>query len=242
MTALEIDTPQLRATQLVARPGTLPTITFPMTRGHSVDVDGLWEYLYQPADFFGVPMPHRDDLAAAIAGLTGSALTAVSLTIAEADGLPQILVSGAPVTPVRHLEVRIAGADPMAPTQHVADPWWRRMAARTTSRGEVDQFERWLNGRGYADAVVAHVPVLGALVFDTGSGVVGVENPEPISTLDQLERCGAIAKIGHVDVPPADAERAWWISPRYETHPVVEIDGTRFAVDTAVVPPFTRWS
>jgi hypothetical protein len=246
MAALEIDTPQLRATQLVARPGTLPTLVFPVTRSLGPDVDGVWDYLRAPAEFFGVPMPGRDELGhevdVAIAGSTGPALTAVTVTIAEADGSPQILVSSTPVIPWQHVEVRLAGADPTVSRPHPADPWWRRMAARTTSRGADDQLERWLNGRGYADAVAGVVPLLGAVVFETGSGVVGVENPEPTSVLDQLERCGAIATIARADVRPVAAARAWWISPRYETHPVVEIDGTTFPVDTATEPPFGRWS
>ena len=248
-TALEIDTPQLGATQLVARPGTLPTVTFPMLRDLGTDVAGIWEYLSAPADFFAVPMPGLDELDAAIAGFAATVgssarptLAAVSVTIAEAYGAPQILVSGQTVTSVRRDAVRIAGGDSTSPAHHSTDPWWRRMAARTTSRGDLDQLERWLNGRGFADAIAADVPLLGALVVQSGDDVVGVENPEPTSILDQLERCGAISALGRIGALPAGAERAWWISPRYETHPVAEVDGTSFPADTEVVPPFTRWS
>lgn len=244
-----MDTPQLCATQLVARPGSLPTITFPVALGVWPAAADIWEYLRQPADFFAVPMPGLDELAAAITGFaptvtTGASpsLAAVSVTIAEADGAPQILVSTAAVSPVRRDAVRITGGERVAPLHRSTDPWWRRMAARTTSRGDVDQLERWLNGRGYADAVTVDMPLLGALVFGRGGDVVGVENPEPTSILDQLERCGAISTFGRSDARPADAMRAWWISPRYQTHPVVEIDGTRFPVDPEVDPRFARWS
>lgn len=244
-TALEIDTPQLSATQLVARPGTLPTVTFPVLRGLGPDLDGICGYLREPAEFFGVPMPGRTELRhaleMAVAGSTDPTPTAVTVTISEADGAPQILVSRS-AAPARPAAVRISGGDPTAPTPHHTDPWWRRMAARTTSRGDVDRFECWLNGRGYADAVVRGVPVLGALVFETGSGAVGVENPEPTSILDQLEQCGALVTVARADVPPVAAERAWWISPRYDMHPVVELDGTALPVLPVAGPTFARWS
>jgi hypothetical protein len=36
------------------------------------------------------------------------------------------------------------------------------------------------------------------------------------------------------------ADRAWWISPRFETHPVLSIDDTRYDVDPDATAPFTR--
>lgn len=248
-TALEIDTPQLCPTQLVAHPGTLPTITFPMIGGRAPDVAGIWQYLCETAEFFAVPTPGFDELATAITGFAvasatgaGPASFAVSVTIAEANGAPQILVSGAAVRSVRPEAVRIAGGDPALPAHRCTDPWWQRMAARTTSRGEVDQLERWLNGRGFADAVTQGVPLLGALVLQVGGDVAGVENPEPTSVLDQLEQCGAISALGRVDACPTEAQRVWWISPKYEVHAVAEIDGTPFAVDPEAAPTFSRWS
>lgn len=247
-TTLEIDTPQLRATQLIARPGTLPAITIPMTTSSVTDVEGIWRYLSEPAEFFGVPMPALNDLAAAIslfattfANGPAPVLVAASVTIAERDDTPQIVVTGSTVQPSRTEAVRVVGLA-SAPIHRAADPWWRRMAARTTSRAEVDQCERWLNGRGFADGVAEGQPLLGALVFEVGGGVIGVENPEPTSVLDQLAQCGAIATIDRVGECPADADRLWWLSPRYETHPVAELEGTWFTVDPDAVPPFARWS
>ena len=169
-------------------------------------------------------------------------MVAASVTISDADGEPTIVVSSSAVQPLRRDAVRIAGDESVPQAHDANDPWWRRMAARTTSRGELDQRERWLNGRGYADGLSDGLPLLGALLFETSDGVVGVENPEPTSLLDQLARCGVIAPIRRVSASPSDARHVWWVSPRYETHPVVELDGTRFAVDDEAVPPFARWS
>lgn len=249
VTALETDTQLLCATQLIARPGTLPTVTIPMAGSRQLDVDSIWRYLCEPAEFFGIPMPGRAELAAALAeaaariwGGTGPALVAISVTIAEADGASRLLVSGAAVQPLRTEPVLIEGDDSVPQAHRATDPWWRRMAARTTSRGELDQRERWLNRRGYADGLSDGEPMLGALVFETPGGVVGVENPEPTSVLDQLAQCGVLADIRRVCAPPPDAERVWWVSPRYETHPVAELDGARLAVADGAAPSFARWS
>jgi hypothetical protein len=252
VTALDADAHQVRATHFITRPGTLPTITIPMAGGRWPDVDGVWSYLREPAEFFGIPMPGPTELTAALSDFaakvgkdTDPALVAASLVVLDVDGASQIVVSGTAVQPLRPAAVRIA-CDEAVPHAHRArDPWWRRMAARTTSRGEVDQRERWLNGRGYVDGLSDGEPLLGALVFETPGGAVGAENPEPTSVLDQLARCGVIAPIGRVAAPPADAVRVWWVSPQYETHPVAELAGARFPVDTSeaeAVPSFARWS
>lgn len=248
-TALEIDAPQLCATRLVAHPGTLPTVTIPLTKACVPDVDGIWRYLHEPSEFFGYRMPNRNLLAAALSEFSATAwnranpaLLAASITIVEGDVAPQILVTGSEAQPLRPDAVRVALEDAVPPAHRSTDPWWRRMAARTTSRGELDQRERWLNGRGYADAVSEGVPMLGALVFETGGSIVGVENSEPTSVIDQLQQCGVITAIGRSPSRPTDAERVWWLSPRYETHPVAEIDGTSFATDVKAVPSFARWS
>jgi hypothetical protein len=78
--------------------------------------------------------------------------------------------------------------------------------------------------------------MLGALVFDTATGLVGIDNPEPTSVLDLLGRCGVITGIRRVDVRPTGAHRAWWIAPTFKTHPVANIDDTVFDVEDR--PPF----
>jgi hypothetical protein len=95
-----------------------------------------------------------------------------------------------------------------------------------------------LNDGGYADGITAGIPLLGALVFDTAAGLVGIDNPEPTSILDLLDRCGVITGIRRVDARQAGARRAWWISPGFQTHPVASIDDTAFDVDPGVRPPF----
>ena len=249
VTALETDTQLLCATQLSTRPGTLPTVTIPMAGGRLPDADRLWRYLREPAEFFGIPMPGPGDLTAAVAEFaaaiwdgTGPALVAMTVTIVAADGGPRILVSGEAVQPLRSDPVRVDGACSAPHAHRATDPWWRRMAARTTSRGELDQRERWLNGLGTVDALSDGEPLLGALVFEGPGGVVGVENPEPTSVLDQLAQCGLIEEIRRVPAPLDDAERVWWVSPRYETHPVAELGGRRFSVGDEAVPSFGRWS
>jgi hypothetical protein len=249
MTTQEIDAPQLRATQLIASPGSLPTITVPMSGSSLPDVDGTWRHLSEPAEFFGVRMPGLDDLVAAITAFVTTTskgaspvLITATVTIAETDDAPHILVTGSAVTPMRGEPVRVDGDLPMPAQPRATDPWWRRMAARTTSRAEADRRERWLNGRGYADGMSDGQPVLGALVFETSGEIVGVENSEPTSILDQLTQCGVIAVIDRVTECPAGADRAWWLSPRYRTHPVAELDGRRWPVGPNAVPTFARWS
>ena len=211
------------------------------------DVGAIWAYLAEPADFFGLAMPPLDDLTAAVSAFAATfpedaALVATDVTISEVNRLPEILVTGSAVAPRRGDAVRIDG--PRTPPLHQAsDPWWRRMAARTTSRGELDQCQRWLNGRGFADGVSkVGRPLLGALVFEYDGAVVGVEDSEPTSVLDQMAQCGAIDEIDRVDECRTIADRVWWVSPRYRTHPVEELDGTAFPVDGDAVPPLARWS
>jgi hypothetical protein len=245
VTASESDAPYVRAIQLITRPGTLPAITIPIANGRWSDVDGIWSYLREPADFFGIAMPGPAALIAALtdfAATTDAALTAVSVVIVETDGASEVVVTGAAGQPLRSTPVRICADDSLPHAHRTSDPQWRRMAARTTSRGEVDQCERWLNGRGYADALSGGEPLLGALVVETPRGVLGVENPEPTSVLDQLTACGATAPITRAAQPPAGVVRAWWVSPRFETHPVAELAGVHLPSDADAAPSFARWT
>lgn len=238
-------------TQVITRPGGNPTITLPIRAGVEPDLDGLWQYLADPAEFFGLPMPDRSDLRDAVTRFIETVSAAVpdpvvaaAITVLEIGDQTRAVVTGRVISPVRVETVRIAGTDAPLPVSRHDDPHWRRMAARTTSRGETDQIRRWLTGRGYADAIenrtVRGAPLLGALVFDTTAGLRGVDNPEPVSILDQMTACGLIEPVDRVDGCPADATRAWWISPGFETHPVARIDGTDYQVDAKSVPPFAR--
>jgi hypothetical protein len=237
----EIDTPLIPAMQVIARLGTDPTITVPMVAGTEPDVEGIWRYLSEPAEFFDVPMPDREALHSALAGFARGldgrhgGLIAATVTLVEVDGRPDFVVTGSIVDRIRQASVRIAGCDDGLPTPRPTDPLWLRMAARTTSRGGVDQIQRWLSEGGYVDAVpaatLAGAPLLGALVFDAAAELVGVENPEPTSVLDQLERCGAVTGVRRVGERPDRADRAWWISPNFETHPVASIGEVPYRAD-----------
>ncbi|MBJ7341660.1 hypothetical protein [Mycolicibacterium sp.] len=238
-TTLEPDSHTLCASQSFTRPGGLPTIMIPMVGARRPADDGVWQYLQDAADFFGITMPSPTDVTTALAECTAPQLVAVTITI-TGDGVA--VVSTTDVQPLSRDAVRIVGDESVPQAHRAVDPWWRRMASRTTSRGELDQRERWLNGRGYADGMSDGWPLLGALLFETPDGIVGVENPEPTSVLDQLTQCEVIAPIAQGSTLPTDAQRVWWISPRYQTHPVAELAGTRFSVDDEAVPPFARWS
>jgi hypothetical protein len=240
-TALETDASQLRAAQLVSRPGTLPTVTIPMAAGRLPDVDELWRHLAEPAEFFGLAMPRPAELARVLSGVRHRSPVATTVTIVEDDGATRFAASAVTVAPWQPDAVRLAG-DAVPQAHRAADPWWRRMAARTTSKGELDQRARWLAAHGYADAVSEGQPVLGALVFQTTHGLLAVENPEPTSVLDQLMRSGAITALDFAPACPAVFERVWWVSPHYQTHPVAELDGTRCHADSETVPSFARWT
>jgi hypothetical protein len=240
-------------TQVITRPGGNPTITFPVRVGGEPDLEVLWHHLAEPAEFFGISMPGRSDLHAAVTGFIGAvpavapgAVVATAVTLLDVDGQTRVVVTGDVIRPVRAEAVRIAGTDAPLPTPRPDDPHWQRMASRTTSKGQADQIRRWLAGQGYADAVAVGegrgAPFLGALVFDTAGGLRGIDNPEPISILDQMSACGLIEAVGRVDQCPADTTRAWWISPSFETHPVASIDGTDYPVDASAIPPFARQS
>jgi hypothetical protein len=244
----EIGRPLLPAMHLVARPGTSPTITLPVPSGHRPDVDALWTFLAEAADFFGTPMPDREAVSAALHPFVARAaavpMVALDVTVVELDGSGHCVVTGTEVRPVRTDPVRIDVCDVESPLTRADDPSWRRMAARTTSRGAEDQLRRWLNGRGYADGVsagaVLGVPFLGALIFQSGDDLCGLDNPEPTSILNQLQQCGAIADVRRTQQCPGDAEHAWWISPRFEIHPVGAVGATQFSVDHGAVPTFAR--
>ena len=137
--------------------------------GAEPDVEGLWQYLDEPAEFFGLSMPVRSDLREAVTGFLQSvsaaapdSVVATAVTLLDVDGQTRVVVTGERITPVRADAVRIAGTDAPLPASRPNDPHWRRMAARTTSRAEADQIRRWLAGRGYADAIEIRTASRGA--------------------------------------------------------------------------------
>ncbi len=242
----EIGHPVFAATQVMAHPGTSPTVSVPVVNGRPPDVDAIWAYLAEPAECFGFAMPAREVFADAIAGFVdavrseaGPTIFSLCVTVAEVEGSAQFVITGSEVHFLRSEAVRIDECDVTFPLTRSTDPRWRRMAARTTSRAEEDSLRRWLEDRGHADGVAGGVPFLGALIFERGADVSGVDNVEPTSVLAQLQDCGAVGPIRRVERHPVDVERVWWISPGYEVHPVAAIGARSYPVEVAA-PSFAR--
>ncbi len=241
--------PLISITTIVANLGGHPVVTFPLIIGENSDVDWVWDYLEEPADFFGIAMPPRDELrsaherfvASASAG-TGRPLLAVTVMLIEAHGRPQFVITGAPARRFDSTPVRIA-VDTVVPWpgSHATDPQWRRMAARTTSRGDVDQLRRWLSGNGFVDLVHRREessigsPALGALVFDHAGRLTGLDDPYPVSIFGLMEGCGAVRAGMTRQTELAGFEQAsstWWISPFFEVHPVEQIGDVSYETDS----------
>jgi len=239
----EIGHPLFAATQVMAHPGTNPTVSVPVCQGRSPVIEALWAYLAEAADFFGFAMPEVDRLSGAIGqfidAVDDADMFALSVTIVEFEGAPHCVVAGSEVRFIRPAAVRIDECDAALSLTRSTDPLWRRMAARTTSRAEEDQLLRWLEGRGYVDGLSSGIPLLGALLFEHDADVCGVENSGPRSTLTQLQQCGAIGAVRRADRCPVDAERVWWVSAGFEVHPVAAIGAHTFAVSDAA-PAFAR--
>ncbi len=243
----EIVTPLLPVTQVITHLGTNPTLTVPVVVGVEPDVRGAWHRLAEVADFFGIAMPGLDDFRVAVleqlaATRPVGTMLAVTVTVFDVDGRSRVVVGSEPVEPVRPAPVRIGRCDAVGLVPRSADPVWRRMAGRTTSRGHIDQFQRWLADQGWVDAVPSaepsDAPYLGALVVETANGLFGIEDPEPASLLDQLAACGVTAHVERTGRVPADVTRAWWVSPRFLIHPVADLDGTSLPAHGA--PPFVE--
>lgn len=233
---------ELPPTYVVAHPGTSPTLTVPVVGGRDADLTKGWAVLAETASFFGTPMPDLRELEHAYAeyGRHADGVTAVKVTVVTVGDAARFVITGTPVPAPDGSPVRIDVCDAASPLARSGDPVWRRMAGRTTSRGEADQLDRWLQGRGFVDAVPADhgPPFLGALVFACGDDIGGLDDTEPASPLDQLQRAGVIAGIRRLDGRPATADRVWWISPLYAVHPVEALGTATYAVTSEGRP---RW-
>lgn len=237
----------ISATQLVAHPGTSPSVTVPVVGSAVPDVDDLWAHLAEPAQFFGVAIPPAAVLADAVRDFVASlapvpALTAVTVTLVAGES--RFVVTGVAVRPIRSDPVRIDRCDVDLPLTLPEDPSWRRMAARTTSRADHDRLRGWLADRGFADGLASRGPFttfLGALIYERDVEAFGIDNPEPVSVLAQLERCGAIGRIRRVAHAPAESDHVWWLSPDYELHPVSAVGNTVHSI-SGNAPTFARLS
>ncbi len=235
-----LDVVAIAPAELVGRLGAYPTVTVPIYEGRTVDMARLWQYLAEPTDYFGLTMPARADLDAALASLsTGPGLVAATVTITDGG---RCAVTGTPTQVYAPDPVRIGWRDSDWTPPAATDEQWLRLAARTTSLGTVDLLLRRLAEQDCVDGIApgpdVTPPVAGALVLDVGAELVGVENPEPVSILDQLQACGVARPVARRDVVPVGAvHHAWWISPQYRTQPVAQLGDRTAGVDSAY-PPF----
>lgn len=250
----QTDDPLISVTTILASLGSHPAVTIPLISGEMPDTSWVWDYLEEAAEFFGMTPPSRGEWRSAWEGFAGSVaagsgqpLVAVTIMLIEANGQPQFVITGVPVRRFAPTPVRIAvTSDVSWSVPSATDPWWRRMAARTTSRGDIDQLQRWCTGNGVVDVVNRQTessigpPVLGALVVDDGNRLTGLDNPNPVSTLGLLKRYGGAATtIGQAEsVIPEPTASAWWISPLFEVHPVELVGNLALEVEFGVPPTF----
>ena len=233
----ESDAPLVSAPALIAALGTHPALTVPLVCGRAPDAGLIWARLDETARFFGVAIPPVTALRDTVAGFLdeatarhGQVALAARVMVVDLDGQARFVVSATVIDPVRAEPVVLAltsGPDP-GPVPH-----WRRMAARTTSRAESDLAEAGLHAAGYVDEVfsdgeLVHRPRWGALIFDTAAGAVGTG----ADRLDLLQAAGLLDGVRYSDepVPVSSTTYAWWVSPRFETHPVSAIGARRFEV------------
>lgn len=234
-----LDVVAIAPAELVGRLGAYPTVTVPICQGRTVDMAWLWQYLAEPADYFGLTMPSEADLGAAVARFFSGQLVAATVTIVDGG---RCAVTGTTFPVYAADPVRIGWRDGEWTAPAATDERWLRMAARTTSLGTVDLLLRRLAEQDCADGIArgpdVTAPAAGALVLDIGAELVGVENPEPVSILAQLQACGVVRPVARRDAVPVDKVlRAWWIPPQYRAHPVAQLGDRTLAVDSAY-PPF----
>lgn len=235
----DIRTPVIDPAELIAGLGTYPTLTFPIRRGRPVDVTAIREFLGEPAEFFDIALPGADEFEHAVSAFVAAAFerspaSLVAATITVVGG--RVVLTGVPATVFSAGPVRIGRLDRGHRPTNSGEPHWLRMAARTVSRAGTDQQLRGLGERGCVDGIVAGpvitAPLAGALVLQTAAGPVGVDTEEPLSILDQLRDNGLLAELPRRGgVPAPETQRAWWVSPRFVTHPVVLLAERALPVD-----------
>jgi hypothetical protein len=234
---------------------TTPSVTVPLVGGRQVNARPIWDYLRSPAEFFEIPLPGVDDLSAALGDFCAAAehasgVIAATVSLVSVGAQPHFVVTGTVVEAFEADPVAIHVDENMLRfASRPADPQWKQMADRTTARAQLDQIQRWLTDHGYADAVQTlggrsvGAPLLGALVFEVGSELVGLEHSDSAdSILYGLMRCGAVLPDaigrGQRSIDPRHVDRSWWISPNFETHPVSAIGDVRLDATPVPHPPF----
>ncbi|MGU3651335.1 hypothetical protein [Mycolicibacterium sp. A43C] len=225
--------PLVTAPTLTAGLGSHPALTAPLIVGRPPATPLIWRRLAAVADFYGTDIPAEDVLADTLDDLLrradAGAVIAAEVLVVPIHGRTQFLVSGATITPHRDEPVALD----MRPYRPV--PQWRRIAVDTTSRAADDLASRELAAAGYVDVADAEGdrigrPQCGALIFDTERGRVGAG----IDVLDLLIAAGLADELPRTDEPVGigNAVAAWYVSPRFEIHPVTAIGDRRFEVNT----------
>ncbi|WP_395306762.1 hypothetical protein V4U86_14915 [Mycobacterium sp. AMU20-3851] len=228
--------PLVTAPALVSGLGAHPAITVPLVFGRPADTAHIWRRLDETARWFGLAIAPEGALRDALHGFRteaaaryGQATVAAQIQLVEIDGRNQFVVSGTVIDPARPEPVALATQP--GPVED-RTPHWRRMADRTSSHAEARLVERELLSRGCADVVAVDgaligCPRLGALIVETADGTTGLG----ADRLTLLQTAGLLDPAMPCSDGPlvlSDAKRAWWVSPRFETHPVRAIGTRRF--------------
>ncbi|MGK2870359.1 MAG: hypothetical protein ACSLFA_27690 [Mycobacterium sp.] len=230
--------PLVTGPTVVAGLGALPSLSLPLVCGREPDSPFIWRRLEETARFYGTPIPALAALADTLGGFLdeaaarhGAVALAVRVLVVGIDGHPQFVVSGAVIDPVSSTPVVL---DVTSGPDHGPVPHWRQMAARTTSQADTDLAEHDLNARGFADVLtvdgdLAGRPRLGAVVFDSADGAVGVD-PDGSDRLALLQDAGLLGAVTHSRRPVtlSATTGARWVSPRFETHTVSAVGAHRY--------------
>ncbi len=223
--------PLVTAPTLMSGLGSHPAVTVPLVPGRPPATALIWQRLATVADFYGTEIPDADALGTALTAFLDragpGATLAADVLVVPIHGRTQFLVSGAPIAPHRSEPVALA-VQPFQPVPH-----WRRVAADTTSRAADDLAARELAAAGYVDSVDVDGdrigrPARGALIFDGDRSRIGTGT----SVLDLLIATGLADDMTRTDdtVDVSLATTAWYVSPRFEIHPVSAVGARRFEV------------
>ena len=167
-----------------------------MVSGAVPDADGIWSFLQEPAGFFGVPMPDRDVLHAALNAIRrrgcprDARVDRRRRDTAGDRGLPDFVVTGRVVPrcarPGCGCWARCRSALPARQRSGLAadggphdQPRRRRPDPAVVERRRVRRRRPGGNPRGGSTPRRTG--------FETAATLVGIDNPEPTSILDQLE-------------------------------------------------------
>lgn len=230
----DIGVPLVTAPTLVEGLGSHPAVTVPLVGGRPPAAATIWAVLSATAECYGSTIPDADALEDALTAFLAEAVRATgdhAVTVAAdvvavpTGGRTQFVVSGRVIEPVRARSVTLS-VRPYRPI-----PTWRVAAEHTTSRAADDLLAGTLAADGHADIVDvdgARVgrPQFGALVFENSGNRIGTG----AQRLTLLQAGGLLDPFPVADepVPVAETAEVWWVSARFERHPVAAIGTRRF--------------